>query len=193
MWRDDGICVGRWTGVPCTCVASISDKAGCAVSPAAVAGLELWACFRCIRGIRSGIPGAMVGPALQNSEFRLQSLVLRWCSLCNVFFSRILARFQYQNRWQPIIPLPIYSKRKRTSLSLPYTENFSHSYRLLYHEACMGSLPVRLRNVALRLLACTSNNTHLTRPMRYSRSRCRSFRVHMCQSLLFLLPSPILT
>ena len=70
MWRDDGICVGRWTGVPCTCVASISDKAGCAVSPAAVADLELWACFRCIR---PGIPGAMVGPALQNSEFRLQT------------------------------------------------------------------------------------------------------------------------
>ena len=60
----------RWTGVPCTSVASISDKAGCAVSPAAVAGLEFWACIRCIR---SGIPGAMVGPALQNSEFRLQT------------------------------------------------------------------------------------------------------------------------
>lgn len=60
----------RWTGVPCTSVASISDKAGWAVSPAAVAGLEIGACIRCIR---SGIPGAMVGPALQNSEFRLQT------------------------------------------------------------------------------------------------------------------------
>ena len=63
----------RWTGVPCPSVASISDKAGCAVSPAAVAGLEFGACIRCIRCIRSGIPGVMVGPALQNSEFRLQT------------------------------------------------------------------------------------------------------------------------
>lgn len=83
----------RWTGVPCTSVASVSDKAGCAVSPAAVAGLEFGACIRCSR---SGIPGAMVGPGA--SEFRIQNsdLVLPFFAgarSATSFHSRILARF----------------------------------------------------------------------------------------------------